>query len=252
MKYFFLVFLFALGFWGCSSSYDTSTMYPSQRYHFALKLYNNRNYEDALKEFQAIVLQYPGSTIVDSAQYYLGQTRFQRDEYILAAYEYSRLIKNMPASKLVTECQYMLAECYYNLSPNYSLDQKYTLKAIQELQAFIDFFPADPKVPDAEQKIAELNEKLAHKSYYTAYIYTKLEYFNAALIYYDEVIETYHDTHYASLALYDKAKLLVRLKRNTDALDCISKFIDKYPDDPRVKELENIKTLIEDKISDVK
>lgn len=252
MKYLFLVFIFALGFWGCSSSYDTASMYPAQRYQFALKLYNNRNYEDALKEFQAIVLQYPGSTIVDSAQFYLGQTRFQRDEYIMAAYEYSRLIKNMPASKLVPEAQYMLAECYYRLSPNYSLDQKYTQKAIQELQAFIDFFPTDPKVPEAEKKIAEMNEKLAHKEYYTAYIYTKLEDYIAAVSYYDDVIENYHDTHYAPLALYNKIKLLVQRKKNDDALASISKFIEKYPDDSQIQELEKIKSTIEDKLSAVK
>jgi outer membrane protein assembly factor BamD len=252
MKYIFLAFIFAAGFWGCSTLQDTSTMYPTQRFHFALKLYNNKNYEDALKEFQAIALQYPGITIVDSVQYYIGQTRFQRDEYILAAYEYSRLIKNMPASKLVTESQYMLAECYYRLSPDYSLDQKYTLKAVQELQAFIDFFPTNSKVPEAERKIAEMNEKLAHKEYFTGYIYTKLDAFNAAIIYYDDVIENYHDTKYASMALYDKINLFVQLKRNTDALDSISKFIEKYPDDNRVKELQKIKTSIEDKISDVK
>jgi outer membrane protein assembly factor BamD len=252
MKYLFLVFITAVGFWGCSSSYDTSTMSPSQRYHFALKLYNNRNYEDALKEFQAIVLQYPGNPMVDSAQFFLGQTRFQRDEYILAAYEYSRLIKNMPSSKLVTEAQYMLAECYYELSPDYSLDQKYTIKAIQEFQAYIDFFPTDSKVPDAEHKIAEMNEKLAHKEYYTAYIYTKLEFYNAAIIYYDNLIENYHDTKYAPLSLYEKVKLLVELKRNDEALDSISKFIEKYRDDSHVKELKEIKTSIEDKLSTLK
>ena len=252
MKYLFLIMIFALGFWGCSSSYDTASMYPEQRYQFALKLYNNRNYEDALKEFQSLVLQYPGSTIVDSSQFYLGQTRFQREEYIMAAYEYSRLIKNMPASKLVPEAQYMLAECYYRLSPDYSLDQKYTIKAIQELQAFIDFFPTDSKVPDAEKKIAEMNDKLAHKEYYTAYIYTKLEYYNAAIAYYDNVIDNYHDTQYAPMALYDKIKLLVQRKRNSEALTNIAKFLDKYPNDSRVKELESIKTSIEDKLSAIK
>jgi outer membrane protein assembly factor BamD len=251
MKYLFLVLIFAAGFWGCSSSYDTTSMDPEQRYHFALKLFNNRNYEDALKEFQAIILQYPGSSISDSSQYYLGQTRFQRDEYIMAAYEYSRLIKNMPASKLVPESQYMLAECYYRLSPDYSLDQKYTKKAIEELQAFIDFFPTDTKVPEAEKKIAEMNEKLAHKEYYTAYIYTKLEYYNAALICYDNVTDNYHDTHYAPLALFDKINLLVSRKRNDEALTSISKFMEKYPTDSHIQEVEKIKTTLEDKLSTV-
>lgn len=252
MKYFFLVMIFALGMWGCSSSYDSASMYPAQRYQFALKLYNNRNYEDALKEFQAIILQYPGNAVVDSSQYYLGQTRFQRGEYIMAAYEYSRLIKNMPTSKLVLESQYMLAECYYRLSPDYSLDQKYTKKAIEEFQAFIDFFPTDLKVPEAEKKITEMNDKLAHKDYYTAYIYTKLEYYNAAIAYYDNVIDNYHDTQYASVSLYDKIKLLVNRKRNDEALTNIAKFIEKYPNDSRVPELEKIKTAIEDKLSTVK
>jgi outer membrane protein assembly factor BamD len=252
MKYLFLVFIFALGFWGCSSSYDTASMYPAQRYQFAMKLYNNRNYEDALKEFQAIILQYPGNAIVDSSQFYLGQTRFQRGEYIMAAYEYSRLIKNMPASKLVPESQYMLAECYYRLSPDFSLDQKYTKKAIEELQAFIDFFPSDSKVSEAERKIAEMNEKLAHKEYYTAYIYQKLEYYNAAINSYDNVIDNYHDTQYASASLYDKIKLLVIRKKNDDVLTNIAKFIEKYPNDERVKELQKIKTATEDKLSAAK
>jgi len=109
--------------WGCAASVDTSQLPPSLRYDYAVKLYNNKDYQEALKEFQAIVLQYPGNAIVDSAQYYLGMTHYQRAEYILGAYEFSRLIKNMPSSKLVPISQYMLAECYYKLSPYFELDQ---------------------------------------------------------------------------------------------------------------------------------
>ena len=68
-------------------------------------------------------------------------TRFQRGEYILAAFEFSKLMKNMPASEFVPISQFMISECYYELSPNYTLEQKYTKKAIEEYQAFIDFFP---------------------------------------------------------------------------------------------------------------
>ena len=185
MKYFILVIMFAGIFWGCSSSVDTINFTPDERLAYAMKIYNDEDYEDALNEFQAIVLQYPGNAIVDDAQFYLGQTRFQRDEYLLAAYEFSKLVKNMPASEFVPQAQYMLAECYYQLSPNYSLDQKYTKKAIEEFQAFIDFFPSNEKVPDAEKKITELNNKLAYKDIVIARIYVKLEYYSAALNYYD-------------------------------------------------------------------
>ncbi len=59
---------------------------------------------------------------------------YQRSEYIVAAYEFSKLIRNMPASEFVPKAQYMLADSYYQLSPNFNLDQVYTKKAIVELQ----------------------------------------------------------------------------------------------------------------------
>ena len=249
MKHFILVIIFAGIFWGCSSSVDTINFTPDERLAYAIKIYQDEDYEDALNEFQAIVLQYPGNEIVDDAQFYLGQTRFKRGEFLLGAYEFSKLVKNMPASEFVPEAQYMLSECYYQLSPNYSLDQKYTKKAIEEFQAFIDFFPSNEKVPDAEKKINELNDKLAYKDLVIARIYVKLEYYPAALDYYDEVVELYHDTKYASTALYEKIKLLIQQNRNSEALSEISKFVQRYPDDSNKEEILKLKSTLENKLS---
>ncbi len=249
MKHFILVIIFAGIFWGCSSSVDTINFTPDERLAYAVKIYQDEDYEDALNEFQAIVLQYPGNAIVDDAQFYLAQTRFKRSEYLLAAYEFSKLVKNMPASEFVPKAQYMLAECYYQLSPNYSLDQKFTKKAIEEFQAFIDFFPSNEKVADAEKKINELNNKLAYKGLVIARIYVKLEYYTAALDYYNEVVETYHDTKYASTASYEKIKLLIQQNRNSEALSEISKFIQRYPDDSNKDEVLELKSTLENKLS---
>ncbi len=249
MKYLILISIVLLGLWGCGTTVNTSLMGPGQRLDYAIKLYNDKDYQEALKEFQTIALQYPGNVVVDSAQYYIGECHYQREEYILGAYEFSKLVKNMPASKFVPDAQYMLAECYFKLSPYYELDQKYTKKAISEFQAFIDFFPTNPKVPDAEKKIAELNDKLAHKEYNTAYIYTKLEDYVAATMYYDFVLDTYHDTKYAPLALYGKINVLVIRKKDKEALENITQFIEKYPNDSHVEELEKLKSSLEEKIS---
>jgi outer membrane protein assembly factor BamD len=220
-------------------------MTPENRFAYGVKLYNNEDYEQAVNEFSAIVLQFPGNAIVDSAQYYTGMTRYKRKEYILAAYEFSKLIKNMIASKLISESQYMLAECYYKLSPDFTLDQKYTRSSVKEFQAYIDFFPTGDKVSDAEMKITELNEKLAHKEYNAAYIYSKLEFYRAAYKYYDNVVEIYHDTKYAPLAMYDKTRLLISRDRSADALIEINKFLQKYPSDSRIKEMQDLKNNLE-------
>lgn len=249
MKNFILLFFIAVIFWGCSSSIDTVNFSAEEKLNYAVKLYEDEDYEVAVNEFQAIVLQYPGNPVVDDAQYYLGMTRFQRDEFILAAYEFSKLVKNMPASEYLSQGQYMLAECYYQLSPHYSLDQKYSKKAIEEFQAFIDFFPSNEKVAEAESKINELNIKLALKTFESAKIYEKLEYYTAAINYYDDVLEIYHDTPYAPFALYNKIKLLIERDRNKEALTEISKFIQRYPENIRVQEVKELQSSLENKLS---
>ncbi len=243
----FLTILFA----GCSSTLDTSSFTAEQKFEYAKKLYNEEEYFDALQEFNAIVLEYPGSAIVDDASYYLAMTRFQRGEYILAAFEFSKLIKNMPASEFIPISQFMLAECYYELSPNYTLEQKYTKKAIEEYQAFIDFFPSNDKVKEAETKIVELNNKLARKELHSAKIYEKLDYYNAALYYYTNLIEIYHETIYAPQAMYDKISLLLDKDRNKEALAEVNKFIIRYPVNPLIQKVKKIKTSLEDKFSKV-
>ena len=249
MKKIFALYILLLFFWGCSASIDTTNFGSQERLDYAIQLYNDEDYEIAVTEFQAIILQFPGSAVVDDAQFYLANSRFKRGELILAAFEFSKLIKNMPVSEFVPQAQFMLAETYYELSPHYTLDQKYTKKAIEEYQAFLDFFPANKNVPEAEKKIRELNDKLAQKEFNNALIYEKLEYYTAAMRYYDSVVEVYHDTQYAPMALYNKISILRSRDKTRDAVDEISKFLQRYPNDQRTKEMESLKTSLENLLS---
>ncbi len=233
----------------CSSSIETVNLGPEERLAVAIKLYENEDYLDAIKEFEAILLQFPASGFNDDAIFYLGMSRFKRGEYILGAYEFSRLIKSMPTSEYLAKSQSMLAECYYKLSPNFALDQRYSKKAIQEYQAFIDFFPLDEKVAEAETKISELNQKLAKKEFETGRIYEKMEYTTAALFYYDNVMQTYHDTEFAPLAHFNKINILLSKKRLNEALESSKLFIQNYPNDSRVGDVKKIITSLEKEIS---
>jgi outer membrane protein assembly factor BamD len=239
----------AVLFWSCSSSVLVSEVNPEEHLKYAKKLYEEEDYQEAVKEFESILLQYAGSSLIDDAQYYIGLTRYQREEYIIAAYEFSKLIKNMPASSFVPDAQFMLAECYYGLSPNYNLDQVYTKKAIEEYQVFIDFFPLNERVNEAEEKINELNEKLARKNFTIAKIYEKMDYYTASMKYYDYVVETYHDTEYAPRALFSKIMLLMEREREDEALANMKKFMLLFPEDEEAEYIREIKESLEGKIS---
>lgn len=226
---------------GCSSDAPIGEMGPGERYEYAKKLFDDEDYQDAIRQFEAILLQYPASDVADDAQYYLGMTRFERSEYLLAAYEFSRLINNMSTSSYVPEAQYTLACCYYELAPPVALDQRYTRKAIDEFQAFINFFPKDPRVPDSEVKIKEMNYRLAQKEYNSAVIYEKMDYTKAALQYYQNVVDYYHDTEFAPRALYQKIQLLVSKDRNKEALRDIDIYLTRYASAPESQAITALK-----------
>jgi outer membrane protein assembly factor BamD len=244
-----IILLFITTFiWNCSSSVDTSTLTAEQHLEYAKNLMIEEDYDEAVREFQSILLQYAGSPVNDDAQYFLALTYYKREQYLLSAYEFSKLIRDIPASEFVQDAQFMLADSYYQLSPNYQLEQSYSKKAVEEFQAFIEFFPLHPKVEEAERKISELYSKFAEKDYNNARIYEKMEYFTAAIKYYTMVKDTYHDSKYAPLAHYNLIQLLVQREKFDEALTNIADYLRKYPDDNRAAELKVLSKELEENL----
>lgn len=242
MKPLKIIFIFIIGLIlsGCTGSKDLSSLTPEERFALAKEKFDKKDYLEAINDFESIMIQFSGTGIVDDAQYYLAYSYFRRDEFIKAAYEFSKLIRDFPTSEYVKDAQFMLAESYYKLSPHFSLDQRFTEKAIEEYQAFIDFFPQDPRVKDAEAKIKELNDKLAKKIFETAEQYRKMNYTKSAMIYYDLLLEKYFDSRYSSQALYTKIKLLLEKSRNSEALQEAKRYLQRFPNGEYAKEVKKI------------
>jgi len=233
---------------GCGSTQEIIVPTAEQRFEEALELYKDESFQEAIDGFSVITLQHQGSTVADDAQFYLGECRFERNEYLLAAFEYQQLRRNMPASEFIAQAQYKLALCYYNLSPKSSLDQQYTLKAIDEFQRLVEYYPGSEYSPIGEEKIGELTDKLARKEYETGRLYSTMEYYRAATLYYDGVIERYHDTEYAPLAYLGKAEALLERTMLVEARRTILKFLDSYPDSRYRQEAERLLERIEDRL----
>ncbi len=194
-----------------------------------MELFEDEDYLPAINEFTIITLQHQGSAYADSAQFFLAECRFLRHEYLVAATEYGYLRRSFPASPLVPEAQYKLALSFYNLSPKWMLDQQYTRKAIDEFQAFVEYYPNHPHADDAAAKIMELNTRLAKKSYETAQLYETMEYYKASILEFGHIIEKYHDTEYAPLAYLGKVQVLITRKKFEEARTELQKFYDRFP-----------------------
>jgi len=233
LKYLLLIpgiILIILFIGGCGSSDLTKILSAEERFAMGKVNFDDEDYLDAINEFEIVKLQFPGSAVADDAQYYLAECRFKREEYLLAAMEYQTLKSSMPSSSFVPSAQYKIGSCYYHLAPNSNLDQEYTNRAIDEFQAFVEYYPSEELAPDATAKIKELTERLAKKIYDVANLYMVLEYYKSATIYYTIVFEKYHDTPFAEPALVGCVRSLIARNKLNDARRDIDKYFDKYPD----------------------
>ena len=65
----------------------------------------------------------------------------------------------------------MAAYCYFLESPSPTLDKTNTLKAIEELQAFIDKYPNSDKIDECNNLIDKLTIKIHNKAFKIAKLY---------------------------------------------------------------------------------
>ncbi|MFI5253403.1 MAG: outer membrane protein assembly factor BamD [Bacteroidota bacterium] len=230
----------------CASSDVDKNLSAGERFARGKSKFENGDYFEAITELNIVKLQFSGSTIADSAQYFLAECHFKREEYILAGEEYQQLKRNYPSSPLVPIAQFKTGLCYYNLAPKPLLDQKFTARAIDEFQAFIEYYPTNDLAKDAAEKIQELNTRLAQKDYETAELYMKLEYYRAAVYYYNSVFEKYHDTPYGESALLGKVKALIARNHYDEAKPDIEKFLERYPNSKYLGEAQSLQRDIEE------
>ncbi|NUN70249.1 MAG: outer membrane protein assembly factor BamD [Bacteroidetes bacterium] len=243
-----LVVLTAMFIVSCASTEATVTLPVEERYQKAKALFDDESYLQAAEEFKIITVQFQGSEYADEAQFYLAECRYRRGEYILASAEYDNLVRLMPGSPFTNLARYMRAEAYYQLSPKPQLDQKYSRLALDNFQTYIEFSPKDSMVADAERKISELTLKLAQKMFDGGLLYYRMEYYRAAIAYFDKLIQEYHDSPFADDGMLWKARSQNERKDFSGAVQTIQELRTKHPGTdltPEIAELE--KKITEDK-----
>ena len=213
----------------CAGNKPKGDWTASDYYHYAKEMFDEEDYYDASNEFTVVVLRFAGTSVADSAQFYLAESHFMMDEFLIAAVEYEKLINSMGKSPLVPRAQYKLAESYFQLSPRPSLDQQYTNKAIRSFQTFIEDYPRDEQKEDAEKRIAELRDRLAEKAIASASVYQKMREYDAAIIYYDKILEQYYDSAWADDALLGKIETYISMEDFDNAAKEIEKFSEQFP-----------------------
>ena len=140
----------------------------------------------------------------------------------------------------------------YRLSPVYRLDQSSSVKAVEELQQFINNYPSSPRVDEANELIEELRAKMELKAFEQGMLYYDLKNYNSAIASFENMIKDYPETekgedvrfliiqssyNWASKSIYEK-----REGRLNKTLELIDKFKKKYPTSIHSADCQKINT----------
>jgi outer membrane protein assembly factor BamD len=220
------------------------------KYEKAMEYYDDEDYIRSQSLFEELISVYKGTEQAEEVYYRYAYTYYHQRDYLMAGYYFRNFVATFPTSKYADECAYMNAYCHYEDSPDPNLDQTNTVKAIDELQIYINRHPSSPRVEECNRLIDELNDKLVLKSFNSAKLYYDLKEYKASITALNNSLQSYPDTRFREELLYLILRSSYELAQNSipskvreryeQTTEAYYKLIDEYPETEHLKEAERI------------
>lgn len=244
----FVVFFIA----GCSKYHRVLKSNDfDKKYEMAKLLYDNGKYQKAFPLFEELITVFRGTSRAEDVYYFYSYCNYHLGDFMLAGYHFDNFVRTFPRSTRSEDAQFMNAKCYFLDSPTFSLDQTSTLKAIDELQLFINKYPSSEKVDECNDLMDRLRFKLETKSYNSAKLYYRLGEYKAAIFALRNTLAEFPDTRFreeisfmilrSSFLLADKSIDIKKIERFENAIQECEDFIERFPRSRDMNEAKNIR-----------
>lgn len=208
------------------------------KFDYAVKLYNKKQYFKALPLFEELITVYRGTKKAEKTYYYYAYINYYLEDYETAAFSFDNFAKTFPNSEFAEECAFMHAYCFYQDSPEYSLDQTSTVKAMNELQLFADRYHTSSKLEQCNTLIDQLRLKLETKSFENAKLYFHMDEYKAAVASFKNLLHDYPSGKFREESsfmiikswyhLAENSIEAKRIERYNESLKAYNEFIANY------------------------
>lgn len=210
--------------------------------------FEKKKYDKAIPIYETLLTVLKGQKSVEEIYYKYAKAQFLNGSYELAAFYLKSFYTTYYNSVHAEETAFLEAVSYYKQSPRYNLEQVNTQKAIYIFQQFIDKYPKSEYMQEANNKMDELRSKLRKKAYEAAYLYYKIEQYNAAIVALKNFINEYPEHEDVEKIDYLIVKSLnkyaegsykyKKIERYKEEINAFENFQSKYPNSKYLPELE--------------
>ncbi|MEG1564150.1 MAG: outer membrane protein assembly factor BamD [Bacteroides sp.] len=232
-------------------STDYEYKYEAAKNYFAKGQYNKS--ATLLNELITIL---KGTDKAEESLYMLGMSYYNQKDYTTAAESFIKYFNTYPRGTFAELSRFHAGKALYLDTPEPRLDQSGTYSAIQQLQMFLEYYPASNKKQEAQNMVFELQDKLVLKEFLSAKLYYNLGNYMGANNYLSCVVtaqnalKDYPYTHYREdlsiLVLRAKHEMAVnstvekRTERYRETVDEYYAFKNEFPESKYLKEAERI------------
>ena len=126
---------------------------PDVKLDYARRAFAQKKYVQAYTILQDVITVFKGTEKAEESLYLLAMSHYENKEYLDASLYFQTYYQRYPKGKYAELARFYSGYGYYLDSPEPQLDQSGTMKAIEELQAFLDYFPKSDKVSIAQNAI---------------------------------------------------------------------------------------------------
>ena len=145
-----------------------------EKYEYAKIYYEKGKYSRAATLLTEVVPIYRGTEEAENAMWLLGMSYFKSKDFLSAGEYFARYANNYPRGKHVMEARFNVCYGDYVDSPDARLDQTVTMRAIKEIDQFVELYPHSALSDSATIMRLELTDKLCLKEYLSAKLYLDL------------------------------------------------------------------------------
>lgn len=225
------------------------------KFDYAKRAYDARKYLQASTILTDIVTPLRGGPKGEEALFLLAMSHYENKDYLNSATYFKTYYNRYPKGKYAELARFYSGYGYYLDSPDAQLDQSNTVKAIEELQGFLDFFHKSDKVTIAQNAIFEMQDKLTLKELQNAQLYYNMgnylgNNYESAIVVAQNAVKEYPYSKYKEefellilKSKFQEAKQSVAEKqgaRYQEVVDEYYSFINNYPDSKHKREVETI------------
>lgn len=225
------------------------------KFDYAKKAFENKKYVQASTVLIDVITPLRGKPQGEEALYLLARAYYENKDYVNSGLYFKTYYQRYPKGKYAEDSRFYSGYGYYLDSPDPQLDQSITIKGIEELQSFLEYYPRSEHAPTAQNAVFELQDKLTLKDLQNAQLYYNLGNFmgnnyKSAIIVAQNALKTYPYSKYREdfellilKSKFQEAKQSVadrQADRYREVVDEYYSFINNYPDTKNRSEADAI------------